>query len=283
MSGKWLKNVLFSVLLVLFTFGCEHMDSSGAEDSWNDPSILETCNGTLDPANPVLKISRVDFIEPGTVDNAVLENFVTESMANDNCVWLLSFSGVDDGFTDTDGKVELRMGAGERVRTVSEDSCYRFAGSPFDETADMSLDISGSTFFTPDDEAGQSIDIPLYLTNGESGCRQLFLTLPIRDFFIETGTFSDDRRSLGTELECGAVYGGVITVADAMGQVIEGTGMTLCGLMSGDKGIDPSDPHDDCLKESENWPNPPDVQYEGAPAFSIRTCFSAEQVMLAGN
>ena len=86
-----------------------------------------------------------------------------------------------------------------------------------------------------------------------------------------------------TELECGAVYGGVITVADAMGQVIEGTGMTLCGLMSGDKGIDPSDPHDDCLKESENWPNPPDAQYEGAPAFSIRTCFSAEQVMLAGN
>ena len=281
MSGKWLKNVLFSVILVLFAYGCEHIGNNEAEDPWNDPPAAETCDAALDPANPVLKISRVDFIQPGTVDNAVLENFVTESMASDNCVWLLSFAGVDDGFSDTDGKVDLRMGVGERVRTVSEESCYRFAGSPFDETADMSLQMSGSTFSTPDDEARESIDIPLYLTHGESGCRELFLTMPIRDFFIETGTFSEDRRSLGTELECGAVYGGVITVADAMDQVIDGTGMTLCGLISGDKGTDPSDPHDDCLKESENWPNPPDALYEGAPAFSIRTCFSAEQVMLA--
>ncbi|MFH1434478.1 MAG: hypothetical protein ABIJ56_02060 [Pseudomonadota bacterium] len=283
MKEKCLKNSLFSVALVLITAACEPIGNSEAEDPWNDPPVVETCDAALDPANPVLKISRVDFMEPGTVDNAVLEDFVSESMASDNCVWLLSFSGVDDGLADTDGKVDLRMGVGERVNTVSREGCYRFARPPFDETADMNLDISGSTFSTPDDEARESIDIPLYLANGQSGCRELFLTLPIRDFFIETGTFSEDRRSLGTELECGAEYGGVITVADAMDQVIDGTGMTLCGLMSGDKGTDPSDPYDDCLKKSENWPNPPDAQYEGAPAFSIRTCFSAEQVMLAGN
>ena len=66
----------------------------------------------------------------------------------------------------------------------------------------------------------------------------------------------------------------MITVADAASINIDDMGLSLCGLLSGDKGEDLSSPDDDCRKDPGDWPNPPDTKLQDEAAFSVRACFS---------
>jgi len=72
----------------------------------------------------------------------------------------------------------------------------------------------------------------------------------------------------------------MITVEDAKNVVIQEMGLTLCGLLSGDKGTDTSNPSDDCAKPISQWPQQPDGEVNGQPAFRMSACFSATSAVI---
>lgn len=274
---------LFPLALALFmgciALGCGEDAALTAPDGLEaEDALQEECARPFDPLNPGLRMTYVDFSAPASLDNPVIEAFVNESFMAEDCLWLFQFTDVDNGSFDSDGRLQVLTGAGEKVEAVA--GCYAFADASGYPSAEIEMNGTGDSIVGPDDAGSVDLTVPVYVSNPEAGTRDLVARFPMKRFSIESGTFAPDRAAMGTEAECGGVFTALITVEDAREVVIEQMGCTLCGLLSGDRGGDPEDPDDDCLQDDQAWIHPPDMEHKGKPAFEVRACFSAVAISI---
>jgi hypothetical protein len=246
-------------------------------------SLPPGCGDDIDSRNPGMRMIFFDLQAPTALDNAVLENLMIEGFDNGDFIWLIDFSGVDDGSTDSDGTLHLFTGSGELVAgTTLGDNCFTWMNNPSWQPAEANLNITGDDVSWPPAETKISITIPVFKTDPVSGVKNLLLELPLKDVEVVSGSFSADRMSMGTRTNCsttgGGVLNGMITVEDARGVIIEDMGVSLCGMLSGDTGSNLTDPGDDCLRPIAEWSKQPDAELSGQPAYTMAACFSAEAV-----
>jgi hypothetical protein len=268
-----------AVLVGLIAWQCEGNGTVKTDDAMQEQdSLQEECGKPFDPLNPGLRMVYVDFQAPVSLDNPVIEAFVNEAFMAEDCLWLFQFTGVDDGSTDTDGKLHVLTGAGDKVPGTT--GCYTFADDSRCPLAELDMHGSGDDVSGPADGTSIDMTIPLYISNPETGSRDLVAVFPMKRFSIESGRFASNRAYAGTEAEFGGVLTGLITVEDARKVIIEQVGCTLCGLLSGDKGRDLGDPDDDCLQDKHEWIQQPDAEYKGQSAFEVRACFSAAGISI---
>ncbi|MFH1434781.1 MAG: hypothetical protein ABIJ56_03600 [Pseudomonadota bacterium] len=252
-------------------------DLQDAADVPLEDSPPPTCDDVFDPLNPDMKVIFLDIFAPANLDNVILENLIQTSIDSGNFIWPFQFNGVDDGTTDNDGTMSLLTGAGQEVEGF--EGCFAFMDEPEWAPAGANMNITGNDMSWPDGEPEFDITVPIFEADGET----VFIEFPISHLMVESGTFSEDRTAMGSLTDCttsGGRIAGAITVDDAKGVVIEAMGLTLCGLLSGDKGTNLSDPSDDCLLPEETWPERPDIEVEGRSAYTLNACFSAEQVII---
>ncbi|MFH1438452.1 MAG: hypothetical protein ABIJ56_22275 [Pseudomonadota bacterium] len=274
--------------------GCngESTSNDATSDSTDVPAEEATlppgCEDDYDPLNPSLRMTYFDLQSPANLDNAVLENLMIEGFYNGDFIWLIDLTGVDDGSTDTDGTFHLFTGSGTMAEEglPFETNCFKFMQEPAWQPADADLTITGDDISWTAGEEKIDILIPVFKTNVETGDKELLLELPLQEVEIVAGTLSADRTTMGSPGSCasgtgGGVLRGLVTVDDAKGVVVEDMGLTLCGLLSGDKGTNLNDPADDCQKDMAMWSDPPDTtNEEGDPAYTAGACFSAEDVTI---
>lgn len=243
------------------------------------------CSVAHDPLNPNMRMTFFDLLLPANLNNQVLENLMIVGFDNGDFIWLLQMTGVDDGTTDTDGRMHLYTGTGVPVGTFPQSNCFRYRSDPLWPDAQANLAIAGDNISWPASEPKINITVPVFKTDPEPPHVQaLLLELPLREVEIARGTFNADRTAMGTSDKCdtngGGVLEGMITVDDAKGVIIADMGQTLCGLLSGDKGSDLRSPSDDCQTAIATWPTPPDGDVGGLPAYVMSACFSAEDVII---
>jgi len=278
-----------AVLMLAPLTGCDEESTpvDGVTDSQDTPtedtSLPPGCGDDIDSLNPGMRMIFFDLQDPANLDNAVLENLMIEGFDNGDFIWLIDFTGVDDGSTDSDGTLHLFTGSGEMVAgTTLADSCFTWMNNPTWQPAEANLNISGNDVSWPPAEPKINITIPVFKTNPDTGVKDLLLELPLKEVEVASGTFSADRMSMGTSTNCstsgGGVLNGMITVEDATGVIIEDMGVTLCGMLSGDKGSNLTDPSDDCQRPIAEWSEQPDAELAGQPAYTMAACFSAEAV-----
>jgi hypothetical protein len=288
-SGTMLFAATAALMLALVLAGCD--EESSPVDSQTDSQDVPTedtslppgCGDDIDSRNPGMRMIFFDLQDPANLDNAVLENLMIEGFDNGDFIWLIDFTGVDDGTTDTDGTLHLFTGSGELVAgSALADDCFTWMNNPAWQPAEANLNITGNDVSWPPAETKINITIPVFKTDPVTGDKNLLLELPLKDVEVVSGTFGADRMSMGTATNCsttgGGVLNGMITVEDAMGVVIEDMGVTLCGMLSGDKGSNLTDPTDDCQRPIAEWSEQPDAELAGQPAYTMAACFSAEAV-----
>ena len=288
-SRTMLFTATAALMLALILAGCD--EESSPVDSQTDSQDVPTedtslppgCGDDIDSLNPGMRMIFFDLQDPANLDNAVLENLMIEGFDNGDFIWLIDFTGVDDGTTDTDGTLHLFTGSGELVAgSTLADNCFTWMNNPAWQPAEANLNITGNDVSWPPAETKINITIPVFKTDPVSGDKNLLLELPLKEVEVVSGTFSADRMSMGTGTNCstsgGGVLNGMITVEDAMGVVIEDMGVTLCGMLSGDKGSNLTDPTDDCQRPIAEWSEQPDAELLGQPAYTMAACFSAEAV-----
>lgn len=266
--------------ILLIASGCGGdgtSDDAGTDDGgWDQPS---TCRQEEDPLNPHYRMTMLDLTSPDRLNNPSLEDgIIREALAQESFLWLIRFTGVDDGTTDTDGTMDFLTGAGE-VEDVDHNGCYPLWNDSDYPNITGHLDISGDDFSWPSAETPFSIDIPIF----DWDFTTFLLELPLKDVRITTGTFSADRSTIGSHSgstwECGATITGLITVADAREAYVPDMNQYLCAVLSGAVG-DPGTSDDDCEGDPSTWPSPPDTEHEGEPAYDMSGCFAAEQVIV---
>jgi hypothetical protein len=238
-----------------------------------------SCRQDPDPLNPHYRMTLLDLTAPDRLDNPSLEEgVIREALNQETFLWLIRFTGVDDGTTDTDGTMGFETGAGF-VEDVDHQGCYPLWNDPGYPNRTGTLDISGDDFSWP----GAAAPIHIQVTNFERDYTTFLLELPLKEVRITEGSFSPDRTTIGTlsggAWSCGAYITGKITVADARSVEIADLNQTLCGLLSGDIGL-PDDMSDDCASDTADWPAQPDSDFGGEPAYSMAGCFAAEQVIV---
>jgi hypothetical protein len=270
--------------------GCDKTTSStdGGSDAVDvpqeQPEVPAGCSAAHDPLNPSMRMTYFDLLLPENLDNQVLENLMIEGFHNGDFIWLLQMTGVDDGTTDSDGNFHLYTGSGVPVGAFPDSNCFRFRGDARWPDAQADMAIAGNDVSWIDAEPKIDIQVPVFKTDPVTHVQNLLLVLPLQDVEIASGTFNADRTAMGDADNCAATNGGVlagmITVEDAKGVVIVEMGLTLCGLLSGDKGTDLGSPDDDCARDQALWPVPPDAVLDGHPAYRMRACFSAEDVII---
>jgi hypothetical protein len=165
------------------------------------------------------------------------------------------------------------------------DKCFELMNDARWPDAEADIAISGDDVSWPAATPKIDIRVPVFQTDPDTGVKNLMLELPLKQVIVASGTFSADRRTMGSPISCaegGGVLQGMITVDDAKGVVIEEMGLSLCGLLSGDRGSDMNSADDDCLRPIAEWSEQPDQELEGQPAFSMQACFSAEAVTIVG-
>jgi len=244
-----------------------------------ETTLPAECQAAFDPKNPMLKMSYFDIKTPENLNNPALENLMLTGFDSGDFIWLFEFTGVDDGTTDTDGTFHMYTESGlVEAGDPRTTTCYKYMNDAKYPGTQADVSIAGSTLSWPSVQAAINITVPLYKTDG--GVRKLLLALPLTQVKFTTGTFSADRKTIGSESACGADLVGLLTVDDAKSVSIAEMGLTLCGLLSGDKGSNLSDPADDCQKPVGQWPTPPDTEYSGKPAYSVTACFSAKEVRI---
>jgi len=279
-----------ALMIALPPAGCDG-DNGTSDDAISDTTDVpaeETtlppeCNDDYDPLNPEMRMIYFDLQAPNNLDNEVLERLMLEGFDNGDFIWLIQFTGVDDGSTDTDGVMHLFTGSGETVGEFGVSNCFRFTDTTTWLPADADMDTSGNDMSWPAGEAKINITVPVFKTDEDTGVKDLLLELPLKELEVASGTFSADRTTIGAAASCltdGAVLRGLITVEDAKGVVIEEMGLTLCGLLSGDKGTDLDKPDDDCQRPIAEWSEPPDAELTGEPAYTMQACFSAAAVTI---
>ena len=291
-DGRLLVLFIAALLPAAAFPGCngESTSDDAASDSTDVPAEEATlppgCETAHDALNPNLRMIYFDLQSPANLDNAVLENLMIEGFYNGDFIWLIKLTGVDDGSTDTDGTLHLFTGSGMMAEEdlPFETNCFKFMQEPAWQPADADLTITGNDLSWPAGEEKIDILIPVFKTNADSGEKELLLELPLQEVEISEGTLTADRTAMGAEDSCasgtgGGVLRGLITVDDAKGVVVEDMGLTLCGLLSGDKGANLNDPADDCLKDMAMWPAQPDTANAADdPAYTATACFSAKAV-----
>jgi hypothetical protein len=258
-------------------------DSDAPVDTPQDSILPPECSEEYDPLNPEMKMIYFDLQSPTNLDNQVLENLMLEGFENGDFIWLLQLTGVDDGASDTDGEFHVYTGSGELVGPDLSSGCYRFLGDARWPDAEANVNISGDEMSWPSGEPKIDISIPVFKTDPDTHEKYLLVELPLKQVEISAGSFDADRTSIGQPDSCtgsGGVLRGMITVEDAKGVVIEDLGYTLCGLLSGDKGTVLDDPSDDCQRPIAEWPEPPDTDLGGKPAYTMSACFSASEVAI---
>ena len=242
------------------------------------------CSVAHDPLNPNMRMTYFDLLLPENLNNEVLENLMIVGFDNGDFIWLLEMTGVDNGTTDTDGTMHLYTGTGVPVGSFPESNCFTYRSDPLWPDAQANLSITGNNISWPAAEPKINITVPVFKTNAVTGVQELLLELPLREVEIADGTFNADRTAMGTSNKCdtngGGVLEGMITVDDAKGVIIADMGLTLCGLLSGDKGTNLNDPADDCQTAIATWSTPPDGTVGGLPAYVMSACFSAEDVII---
>jgi hypothetical protein len=256
-------------------------DGNGDPDGSTDTTTEQpsSCRQDPDPLNPHYRMTMLDLTSPDRLNNPALEDgIVREALNQETFLWLIRFTGVDDGDTDTDGTMTFLTGAGE-VEDVDHNGCYPLWNDTGYPNITGNLDISGNDFTWPSAEPTFNIDVPIFNWDYVT----FLLELPLKDVRITDGTFSADRSMIGTysagEWSCGATITGMITVADAREVYIPDMDQYLCAVLSGAVG-DPGTPDDDCEGDPTSWPSPPDTEYEGEPAYAMSGCFAAEQVIV---
>lgn len=244
------------------------------------------CQEDYSPLAPEMKMVYFDLQAPTRLNNETLENIMLEGFANGDFIWLLDFDGVDDGSTDTDGAMHLFTGSGKLSGTSTlADKCFELMNDAQWPNAEADMAISGDALSWPAAEPKIDITIPVFQTNPDTGVKNLMLELPLKQVTIDSGSFNADRTAIGLSTGCagnGGVLKGMITVEDAKLVVIEEMGLSLCGLLSGDRGSDMNSADDDCLRPIAEWSEQPDEELDGLPAFSMQACFSAEAVTIVG-
>ena len=292
--GSFLIFCVAALLVALPLTGCngESTSDDATSDSTDVPAEEATlppgCEAEHDPLNPDLRMIWFDLQSPANLDNPVLENLMIEGFFNGDFIWLIKLTGVDDGSTDTDGTFHLFTGAGIMAEEdlPFETNCFKFMQEPAWQPADADLTITGDDMSWTAGEEKINILIPVFKTNDDTGEKDLLLELPLQEVAVTSGTLSADRTTMGSEDSCtsgtgGGVLRGLITVEDAKSVEIEDMGVTLCGLLSGDKGADPASASDDCLKDMAMWSEQPDTTNNaGDPAYTASACFSAEAAIV---
>jgi hypothetical protein len=267
-------------LVPALALGCG--ESGGSNDAGTDDAGTDApagCRQDPDPVNPHYRMTLLDLTAPERLNNDSLETgVIREALAQETFLWLIRFSGVDDGTTDTDGTFNFETGAG-LVEDVDHNGCYPLWNDASYPNQTGTLDIAGDDFSWPATATPFDIDVPIF----DWDYTTFLLELPLKEVRITDGSFSPDRTTIGsgsgTSWTCGASITGKITVADARTVEIADLTQTLCGLLSGDVG-DPSDMSDDCASDPTTWPEAPDTDFGGEPAYSMAGCFAAEQVIV---
>jgi hypothetical protein len=244
------------------------------------------CEEDFSPLDPEMRMVYFDLQAPTRLNNETLENIMLEGFANGDFNWLIDFDGVDDGSTDTDGTAHLFTGSGRLSGTSTmADKCFEFMNDARWPNAEADIAVSGDDISWPAAEPKIDIRVPVFQTNPDTGVKDLMLELPLKQVTVDSGTFSADRRAMGSPTSCtdgGGVLKGMITVEDAKTVIIEEMGLSLCGLLSGDRGSDMNSADDDCQRPIAEWSEQPDQELDGQPAFSMQACFSAEAVTIVG-
>ncbi|MBW2264011.1 MAG: hypothetical protein JRG91_18775, partial [Deltaproteobacteria bacterium] len=194
-----------SIVIVLALAGCGENgdgDPDGSTDATSEqPS---SCRQDQDPLNPHYRMTMLDLTAPDRLNNPALEDgIIREAMNQETFLWLIRFTEVDDGTTDTDGTMGFMTGAGE-VEDVDHNGCYPLWNDPGYPNVTGNLDISGDDFSWPTAEPSFNIDVPIFNWDYET----FLLELPLKDVRITDGTFSADRTMIGSyaagEWSCGA-------------------------------------------------------------------------------
>jgi|GEM_PF-2182852 len=279
----------FATTFAFIFWGGACSDNSSNKDASNDVLDISQqennpCNIPHDPLNPAMRMNFFDTLLPANLNNPTLENLMIEGFYNGDFIWLLEMNGVDDGSTDTDGKFHLYTGSGIPVGSFPDSNCFRYRNDPRWPDAEANVGISGDDISWINGEPKINITVPVFKTDPVTHEQNLLLTLPLKDVVISSGKFNANRTAIGAENNCATANGGVlegmITVEDAKNVVIQEMGLTLCGLLSGDKGTDTSNPSDDCAKPISQWPQQPDGEVNGQPAFKMSACFSATSAVI---
>ena len=270
-----------SLVMMLAIAGCGGDGNGGDTDASTDTTTEQpsSCRQDPDPLNPHYRMTMLDLTSPDRLNNDSLEiGIVASALDQETFLWLIRFTGVDDGTTDTDGTMGFLTGAG-LVEDVDHNGCYPLWNDAGYPNITGNLDISGDDFTWPSAEPSFNIDVPIFDWDYET----FLLELPLKDVRITEGSFSSDRTMIGTysagEWTCGATITGMITVADARGVYVADMSQYLCAVLSGAVGV-PDDPEDDCEGDPSSWPSPPDTDYEGEAAYAMSGCFAAEQVIV---
>jgi len=278
----WILMALLAALAVVPGVSCGDdddditTDDAGGDDGDTSESTGEQCPPAPNPAVPEMRLRTLTILTPAAMTNAVLQQLITDSMDNEDFIWLIRLTGVGTG------TMTLRTGSGQKV--AGRTCTYSYLPAPY-APGEMQMTETGLNFALLGDPIAQ-LDVPMW-SEGTAYPAAPLLTLPLRNLDIG-GTFSEDYLYIGSyddvaeEWTEAGTLSGAVTAEDAQNTVIEDLGMTMCGLLSGSTGA-PANPADDCeggpaAWDPTSWPRPPDTTVDGAPAYSMTATFAASAV-----
>ncbi len=279
----WMLTALLAALAVVPGISCGDdddditTDDAGTDDGDTTESTGEQCPPAADPAVPEMRLRTLTILSPAAMTNAVLQQLITDSMDQEDFIWLIRFTGKGTG------TMTLRTGSGQKVpgRTCT----YSYLPSPY-APGEMQMTETGLDFALSGDPIDR-LDVPMW-SEGTAYPDAPLLALPLRNLDIG-GTFSSDYLYIGSYDEVAEAWTeagtltGAVTAADAQATVIEDLGMTMCGLLSGMTGA-PANPADDCEGGPPDWDpaswsslggRSPDTEVDGQPAYAMSATFAA--------
>lgn len=233
------------------------------------------CN---DVAAPDFRLTFVDLTAPVALTNPILRNILVDSLGESPNTWLIE--------TSAGGAFRIGVGACD-PETLTD--CELGGGDLEPAAGDWDYDPGTGRFLIPSDTETLNVDLLVHRPweggKGEdAGFPTTHFVLPLRAAFL-AGTIGSNGNCVGTlqnssEWSTDASVAAKITVPDAMIAPFSIEGAidgTLCDFLSGlyvdgscGESPDPS-----------GWPNPPDTEVAGEPAWTLAGELAAIGVMIA--